>query len=190
MDYIKIICLYIKEYISDEQFQNIFLDDLNGFHDCLEDDMYLNILSANFSSKEERIRVRTELREYVLKNYKSMYEDINDAYVERIIDDDKEDIAVKILKKKYEKQERIDIDCSMINTQLELIKAIKQALQYPQFCGNNWDAIEDLIYDIVFPQKLTFYNWNELEKKLAQDANILKSVLDRNNCDRCVIKYV
>ena len=50
----------------------------------------------------------------------------------------------------------------MINTRSELIDAIKHALQYPHFCGDNWDAIEDLIYDIVLPQKLILHNWREV----------------------------
>lgn len=189
MDYIKMICLYLKKYISDEQFENCFFDNLNGFENCLENDIYINVLSADFNSKEERINIQTELREYVLKNYKSIYENINDAYVERILDDDKEDIAVKILRENNRKREVVDIDCNMINTQLELIRAIKQALQYPQFSGNTWDAIEDLAYDIVFPQKLIFHNWNGMEKKLSQDTYILKSILDRNNYGRCIIVY-
>lgn len=52
----------------------------------------------------------------------------------------------------------------MIHTRSELIDAIKQALQYPHFCGDNWDAIEDLIYDIILSQKLIFRNWREVEK--------------------------
>ena len=50
-----------------------------------------------------------------------MYENINDAYVERIIDSNKEDIVVEILKNKYQKREEVDIDCSMINTRSELL---------------------------------------------------------------------
>lgn len=93
------------------------------------------------------ISLETELYNYVLENYDSVYENINDAYVERIIDSNKEDIVVEILKNKYQKREEVDIDCSMINTRSELI-----------------DAIEDLIYDIVLPQKLILHNWREVEK--------------------------
>ena len=135
------------------------------------------------------ISLETELYNYVLENYDSVYENINDAYVERIIDSNKEDIVVEILKNKYQKREEVDIDCSMINTRSELIDAIKHALQYPHFCGDNWDAIEDLIYDIVLPQKLILHNWREVEKKLPQDTAILKSILDKYNNGRCVVIY-
>ena len=151
MDCVKTICLYLKKYISDEQFENVFYDYIEDFQKQLEEDMYLNVLSTNFSSKQEKISLETELHNYVLEYYDSMYKNINDAYIERIIASDKEDIVVKILKIRYRKREKVDIDCSMISTRAELIDAIKQALQYPDFCGDNWDAIEDLMYDIVLP---------------------------------------
>lgn len=189
MNCINTICLYLKKYLTDEQFENIFSDYIEDFQNSLEEDMYLNVLSTNFSSKQEKISLETELYNYVLENYDSVYENINDAYVERIIDSNKEDIVVEILKNKYQKREEVDIDCSMINTRSELIDAIKHALQYPHFCGDNWDAIEDLIYDIVLPQKLILHNWREVEKKLSQDTAILKSILDKYNNGRCVVIY-
>ncbi|MDE6433432.1 MAG: hypothetical protein K2L07_04315, partial [Lachnospiraceae bacterium] len=112
MDCINTICLYLKKYISDEQFENIFYDYIEDFQNCLEEDIYLNILSTNFNSKQEKISLETELHNYVLGNYDSVYDNINDAYVERLIDSNKKDIVVEILKKKYQKSEQVDIDCS------------------------------------------------------------------------------
>lgn len=188
MDCIKTICLYLKNYISDEQFETIFYDYLEDFQNSLEEDIYLGILFANLSRKEEKITLQTELRNYVLENYGSLYENINDAYVERLIDTDIDDLVVQILKKKYEKREKAEIDCSLIGSQSELIDSIKQVLQYPAFCGNNWDAIEDLMHDIVFPEKLIFKNWCEVEKKLPQGAAILRAILERRR-ECCVIIY-
>lgn len=164
MDCVKIICLYLKKYISEEQFENIFYDYIEDFQEQLEEDMYLNVLFANFSSKQEKISLDTELHNYVLEHYDSVYKNINDAYIERIIASDNDDIVVEKLKTRYQKKEKVDIDCSMISTHSELIDAIKQALQYPYFCGNNWDAIEDLMYDIILPQMLILSNWHEVEK--------------------------
>lgn len=189
MNCINMICLYLKKYLTDEQFENIFYDYIEDFQNSLEEDMYLNVLSTNFSAKQEKISLETELYNYVLENYDSVYENINDAYVERIIDSNKEDIVVEILKNKYQKKEEVDIDCSMINTRSELIDAIKRALQYPHFCGDNWDAIEDLIYDIILPQKLILHNWHEVEKRIPQDTATLKSILDKYNNGRCVVIY-
>lgn len=190
MDCINTICLYIKKYLTDVQFEDIFYDYIENFQNSLEEDMYLKILSTNFSSKQERVSLETELRNYVLENHGLVYENINDAYVERIIDSNKEDIVAEILKNKYQKREAVDIDCSMINTRSEFIDAIKRALQYPHFCGNNWDAIEDLIYDIILPQKLILHNWREVEKNFPKDAAALKSILEKYSNGRCMVMYI
>ena len=190
MDCINTICLYLKQYLTDVQFEDIFYDYIEIFQNFLQEDMYLNILSTNFSSKQERVSLETELRNYVLENHSLVYENINDAYVERIIDSNKEDIVAEILKNKYQKREAVDIDCSMLNTRSEFIDAIKRALQYPHFCGNNWDAIEDLIYDIILPQKLILHNWREVEINFPKDAATLKSILEKYSNGRCMVMYI
>ena len=55
MDCNAIICLYLKGYISDEQFENIFYDYIDDFQNTVEADIYLNILFTNLSRKEEKI---------------------------------------------------------------------------------------------------------------------------------------
>ena len=189
MNCIETICLYLKEYISDKQFEKIFHDYMEVFQQSLDEDVYLNILFTSFNSKQERICLETELQNYILGNYGLIYRGLNDVYVEHIIVSDRDDIVAKILREKYKKKEEVDIDCSMINTRSELIAAVKNALQYPHFCGNNWDAIEDLIYDVIFPQKLVLCNWPEVADKLPHDAAILKDILERNSENRCVIIY-
>lgn len=179
----------MRKYISDEQFESIFFDYINDFQNILEESIFLDILTTNLSLKEEKISLETELCNYVLKNYGELYETVNDSYVEYLIESDKKDNVVEILKKKYEKKDEVEIDGGVISTQLELINALKQALEYPQSCGNNWNAIEDLIYDIILPQKLIFCHWSELEKKLPQDVAILKTILEKNIDDRCMIIY-
>lgn len=189
MDCIMIICLYLKKYISTEQFEKIFFEYIDDFRNYLKEDIYLNILCTNLNSKQEKISLDTELYHYILEDNKLLYDKINDSYVERLINSNEEDAVINLLKKKYEKKKEIDIDCSKISTRLELITAIKNALEYPQFCGNNWHSVEDLIYDVIFPEKLIFSNWGELKRKLPEEADILKSMLDRNNNERCVIIY-
>lgn len=55
MNCINTICLYLKKYLTDEQFENIFYDYIEDFQNSLEEDMYLNVLSTNFSSKQEKL---------------------------------------------------------------------------------------------------------------------------------------
>ena len=189
MDCIQTICLYLKKYISDEQFGNIFMEYLDDFQRSLDEDIYLDILLTNFSCKEQRISLKTTLHNYVLKNFRPLYEKINDVYVDCIIDSNKEDVVVEILKSKYEKRKLVEIDCSMFDAKSELISSIKNEFYYPEFCGNNWAAIEDLIHDIILPEKVIFHNWCVIEKKLPQDTAILKGILDKNCKNCCVILY-
>ena len=189
MKCIETICLFLKQYISEEQFEDIFYNYMELFESSLEKDIYLEILATNFSSKEERISLKSKLKNYVLNNDSSELENVNDAYIERMIDSDDGDTITEILKKKYEKKEEVNVDCSRISTRAELIKEIKRALGFPKFCGNNWDAIEDLIYDIVFPKKIVFSEWNEIEKRLPDDATIFRKILEENNDGRCKIFF-
>ena len=43
MNCINTICLYLKKYLTDEQFENIFYDYIEDFQNSLEEDMYLNV---------------------------------------------------------------------------------------------------------------------------------------------------
>lgn len=189
MNYIRIICLYLKKYISDKQFENIFYQDIDGFKNILEEDIYWNILSSNFNKKEDIISMNTYLYNYVLKKYKLIYEEISDAYIENLIESDEDNIVIDVLKKRYEQNKEVVINCYKINNKLELIYSIKKSLNFPRHCGNNWNAIEDFIYDIILPKKIILDNWNNIREKLPQDAIILKKILDKIDQTYCTILY-
>ena len=52
---------------------------------------------------------------------------------------------------------------------------------YPKHCANNWDAIEDFIYDVVLPKKNCFTKLGYIKEKLPQNTIILKKILDKIN---------
>ena len=189
MKYITIICLYLKNYISDKQFENIFYQDIDGFQRTLEEDIYWNILSSNFNIKEDVISIKTYLYNYVLKKHKLIYDEISDAYIENLIESDETDVVIEILKKKYEQKREVLINCQKINNQQELIYLIKKALNFPQHCGSNWHAIEDFIYDIILPKKIILQNWNNMKEKLPLDTIILKRILDKIDQTYCTVLY-
>lgn len=118
------------------------------------------------------------------------YQKINDAYVEKIIETNKYDSITKLLKNKYKKNKLITIDCNNIFTQTDLIKVFKKKLDFPLFCGDNWDAVNDLIYDVIFPNELQIVGWNLLKKRLPNDSEILINILDKIEKSRCTIKYL
>ena len=60
---------------------------------------------------------------------------------------------------------------------------------YPKHCANNWDAIEDFIYDVVLPKKIVLQNWDSIKEKLSQDTIILKKILDKINSKYSTVLY-
>ncbi|BEO99550.1 barstar family protein [Fusobacterium polymorphum] len=189
MKYIKIICLYLKKYISDKQFEKIFYQNIDDFENVLKEEIYWNILSSNFNKKEDIISMNTCLYNYVLKNHKSIYDEISDAYIEKLIETNEKNEIIDILKKKYEQKKEVLINCNKINSKLELICSIKESLNFPQHCGNNWNAIEDFIYDVILPKKIILHNWSNIKDKLPQDTIILKGILDKINPRYCAVLY-
>ena len=55
MNCINTICLYLKKYLTDEQFENIFYDYIEDFQNSLEEDMYLNVLSTNLVLNKKKL---------------------------------------------------------------------------------------------------------------------------------------
>lgn len=189
MDCIQVLCFYLKGYLSKEQFQDIFYDAADDFENALHKNIYLKLLCTNFDKKAERIALEIALRDYILQHYSAVYDSIHDAYIERLIDSKEENAVLQILRKRYEKRAEVSIDCDTISRGSELIDSIKKALGYPAFCGDNWDVIHDLIFDIIFPEKLIFYHWDSMEERLPEDTAILKSILTQVGKECSVLVY-
>ena len=102
---IEILCLYLKEYLSTDQFEELVYDHLSEFEKLLDEDIYLELITTNFSSKESRISLFSRLHEYVLEKYEPEYHRITDAYIERMIDSGRQDRIVNILQERYRKSE-------------------------------------------------------------------------------------
>ena len=77
----------------------------------------------------------------------------------------------------------------------ELHKRIKEALDFPDHYGENWNAFWDTITGLVeLPKQLVFIGWNNISKKLPEEAQILKYYLDEyeknyNKYIECIIEY-
>ena len=134
MKCIRNICLYLKKYISDKQFERIFYQDIDDFKNSLEENIYWKILFSNFNKKEDIISMNTDLYDYVEKNYKSVYDEISDAYIEKLIETNEKNEIIDILKKKYKQKEEVFINCCMIDTKLELIYSVNYSRLTPYEC--------------------------------------------------------
>lgn len=185
----EVICLYLNQYLTSEQFESYFYNNMNQFEVELDEETYLNIISTNFNSKQAVITLQEKLKKDIIQSFPDLYNCMNDAYIEQLIQSEADGEIIEILKMKYSRADMLKINCIDIKTRSELISEIKTALKFPVFCGNNWDAIRDLIYDIVLPKKIVFFDWSLIEKQLPNDSTILKSILSEISEDYCVIIY-
>lgn len=182
---IRIIALYIKGYINTEQFVDIFFSSFTDFEEALSNDIFYSIIETNFTRKEERLTLITKLTSYISECHHISLRDISDSYVEKIIEEGDNPILCSILKQAYVQKDEVTIDCSKIGTQAELMNMLIRKLNFPKSCSN-WDAINDMLYDVLFPKKIIIVNWDILRKRLPDDAIILKEMLNK---EICICKY-
>ena len=73
---------------------------------------------------------------------------------------------------------KITVDLNNVESSEELQTLLKSQLDLPDSYGANWDAFWDAITGMIeLPQTLIFNNWYTMEKKIPEDARILKSLL-------------
>lgn len=187
--YLEIICLFVNDYLSSQQFEELFFNNIFEYEKILDNKVYLELIDTNFNLSHEVISLKNYLKTYLMTNYYNEINVINDSYVDMIVNSNRNDIVAEILQSHYIKKENIYINCDLINNQVDLIHAIKDSLQFPKNCGNNWDAINDLIYDIILPKKLIFKHWSKIELRFPTDAKILKQIFSNISQNRCEIIF-
>ncbi len=85
------------------------------------------------------------------------------------------------------------IDMGQIVSNKYMHQLFWEKLRFPDFYGENWDALWDAITGLVeMPKKLVLYNWEIFEKKLPEDAKTLRTIVsdynNENNRKEIVIK--
>lgn len=61
----------------------------------------------------------------------------------------------------------ITIDCADIRDKAGFHAAVAKALSFPDYYGNNLDALHDCLTDIFADIQIQFENWRLLEEKLG-----------------------
>lgn len=54
----------------------------------------------------------------------------------------------------------ITVDCATLETKQQLHAALKEALSFPDWYGNNLDALYDCLTEVDTPTCLQLANWN------------------------------
>ena len=89
----------------------------------------------------------------------------------------------------------IELDLTGCEYQYDMHEKIKVAFDFPDWYGMNWNAFWDTITGLVeLPKQLVFIGWNNISKKLPEEAQILKYYLDEyeknyNKYIECIIEY-
>ena len=61
----------------------------------------------------------------------------------------------------------ITIDCAGITDRAGFHRAVSHALSFPEWYGNNLDALHDCLTDIFEDTQIQFENWDKLENALG-----------------------
>lgn len=186
---IKIIALFVHNQITAEEFTDLIFDNTEVFTDfffsstcknIFGEKLYYDIIDTNFNVKEQCISIKTKLSDFLKKKYPQIYDSISDSYVEKIIEENNDNILTRILSKKYVQPELAVIDFSGVDSSEKFILKVRDALEFPIFC-TNWDAVNDMIYDVIFPKKIIFKNCDSVKGVLDRDFSILEEIMDKKN---------
>ncbi len=87
--------------------------------------------------------------------------------------------------------ERIIIDGDTITSEQKVHEFLKEALEFPDYYGNNLDALWDMLTDIVEPIEIHLINQDKFRKNLGSDAekfiDVFRAVQNQYGCIRLKI---
>ena len=70
------------------------------------------------------------------------------------------------------------IDFSNVKYYMEIHEIIKEALDFPDYYGKNWDAFWDCLTDMVGRQtNIEIYGFDTLQQKFSEDANLFIEII-------------
>lgn len=79
-----------------------------------------------------------------------------------------------------DRKSEVTIDLSDVASPLELQQRLSTSLEFPGWCGKNWDAFWDAITGLVdMPHQLRLMGWQTLENRLPLDAELLRACLEK-----------
>lgn len=195
MDEIHVICFYLHEDISDEDFQTYVHNYWGNLEYRLPDDLFSALLWTKFSSKEERITLQTQLRSFIRKHHASIERETNDAFMERFLASNQDctnphNIMVAAMLKKYqEPPDKTTLDCSNIQNERDLRCAIRQAFNFPANCGDSWQAMNDYWGEKPLPKKISVLGIRSFQKKHADFYTSLLTFLDKIDPQQCIVHW-
>lgn len=185
---IEIISLYLKGYIDTRFFEESVYVFIDSFQKALNESLLDELLNCDYSSSEQVAHLAIILEAYLIENQSDLYADVNDAYIENVIDSDRTDQIAEYLRKQQARVRCVILHCEELSSSDDLIKAFKDRLPLPDFCGNNWDSISDLIEEVL-PEELHLIGWKNVEDRLPKDAKIIRRILCGVDPGLCTVYF-
>lgn len=155
---------YLCRITTLEEFEKWVFND-NTLEKKLGKNDYMRLISFDFNSRGIR---------YLIEDYIKDKFDWNEYMEFCQFVEEKETDQIK--------QQIISIDLNEIKTIEELHKILKIKLRFPDFYGDNWNALWDAITGLVaMPKILEFNNWDSFAERLRSDSAIFKKIIDDFN---------
>lgn len=179
MTIIDVLSLYTKDYLANNIFEQWVYQNEQELSKSFDDSLYYEIISTDYDNKGEVVNLKTKLDKYLEYNYTNEFNNINDSYIDKVIDSTEiGNPIIKLLKERYGRKEEVEFDCINISSSRELHEDIKEKFGFSQYYGMNWDALRDFLRETELPKKIIFNGWSHLVKVMPKDSNILKSILE------------
>lgn len=132
-------------------------------------------LGVGFESVMDNCPIETEYENWNKDELKKQLESI-DFYKEDFYE------TVKYELSELTNTELKSIDMYQIVSNKHLHQLFWEKLKFPDFYGENWDALWDSITGLVeMPKKLVLFNWEKFESELPEDAKILRTIVSDFN---------
>ncbi|NFI94305.1 hypothetical protein FC961_07900 [Clostridium botulinum] len=190
MKSIEVIGLFTKDYLSNREFEEWVYGNDEELNKLFSDTIYYEVISTNYNDNKEVATLKNKLQEYLLSNNYDEFNKINDGYVEKVIDDVKtNDEIINILKQKYGQKDKVEINCSNINSLTELHKVLKEKLEFSQYYVMNWHALREFLEGTLMPKILIFNGWSHLNDSMPNEAEKLKEILVESISNECKVIY-
>lgn len=190
MTIIDVLSLYAKDYLTNDIFEQWVYQNEQEVSKSFDDSLYYEIISTDYNNKSEVINLKTKLEKYLECNHINEFNNINDCYIDKIIDDNElKNPIIKLLKERYGRKEQVEFKCINISSLKELHEKIKDKFGFSQYYGMNWDALRDFLRETELPEKIIFDGWSHMVKIMPEDSDILQNILEEYSTNDTQIIY-
>jgi hypothetical protein len=198
----EIIIFFVKEYINKDVFEKWVYEktDLESF---LGSELYLDVISVDFSKKEEVIHLKNNLKRFITDEKLINIDEINDGYCEKFFNqlnvlqlinrmDNSEKQVYELLLHEFVYpvyREEVIIDLINIRTEKELMRAMSRGLGMYRF-PMEWKWFGEYLKDCELPTKIMIKGIDNIKRNFSGCYYLIKDVLGKVCEDRgCSVDY-